>query len=157
MTREEFEETIEYKERKRIYSIWFKVWLTLIVIYLVIGIGTFISFAIHDIGIAFMVFISISVLCFLVTALPLNGFLNVKDEIEKIYNNINDMYEFEYTFSEPIQNAYNYSKYLVEFNYKEKDYKLMTSSIYDDTILDNKKVRVGYIESLDLVIVLKEI
>ena len=33
----------------------------------------------------------------------------------------------------------------------------MTNSIYDDSILDYKKVRVGYIESLDLVIVLKEI
>ena len=122
-----------------------------------LGIGTFISLAIYDIGNAFMVLILISVLCFFVTALPLNGFLNVKDEIEKIYNNINDMYEFEYTFSMPIQNAYNYSKYLVEFNYKEKDYKLMTNSIYDDSILDYKKVRIGYIESLDLVIVLKEI
>ncbi len=103
-------------------------------------------------------FIAAIIMMSLFLILPiLNGFLNVKDEIEKIYNNINNIYEFEYTFSMPIQNAYNYSKYLVEFNYKEKDYKLMTNSIYDDSILDYKKVRVGYIESLDLVIVLKEI
>ena len=122
-----------------------------------LGIGAFISLAIYDIGNAFIALFAIIMMSLFLILPILNIFLNIKDEIEKIYNNINDMYEFEYTFSKPIQNAYNYSKYLVEFNYKEKDYKLMTNSIYDYSILDYKKVRVGYIESLDLVIVLKEI
>lgn len=122
-----------------------------------LGIGAFISLAIHNIGNAFIALFAIIMMSLFLILPILNIFLNIKDEIEKIYNNINDMYEFEYTFSKPIQNGNNYSRYLVEFNYKEKDYKLMPNSIYDDSILDYKKVRVGYIESLDLVIVLKEI
>lgn len=59
-----------------------------------LGIGVFISLAIYDIGNAFIALFAIIMMSLFLILPILNIFLNIKDEIEKIYNNINDMYEF---------------------------------------------------------------
>ena len=66
------------------------------------------------------------------------------------------MYVFEYELNLPIEHKYSQSRYLVTFNYKDQKYELMTSWLYDSNDLDNQIVTLGYVEKLNVVIVLSK-
>lgn len=117
----------------------------------------FISLFSLDKGVAIIIPVSIITMFFMALFPFLSRAIDVKEKLSEIYNKTSNMYVFEYTFGEPIESESYQSRYLVDFNYNDINYKLMTNWIYDINDLDNKKVSLGYIESINLIIVLKEL
>ena len=67
------------------------------------------------------------------------------------------MYIFEYTLNFPIEHKYFQSRYLISFNFNNRNYELMTYWIYDSNNLDSKKVSIGFIENLNSIYILEKL
>ncbi len=156
MSRSDFKKTIEYKEKMKLIKLIFFVWLIFNLIFDVIAVISYLNLLEVDANAASIVLSSIIIIFFL-TSLPfLIYFINLIKKLDKLFKETSAMYVFEYELNLPIEHKYSQSRYLVTFNYKDQKYELMTSWLYDSNDLDNQIVTLGYVEKLNVVIVLSK-
>lgn len=79
-----------------------------------------------------------------------------KREMNSIKKNMDDVYVFQSRLKCQSNHWRLQSKYTVWFEYKNETKKLTTSWFYDSNNLENSLVEVGYIESLDKIIVIRK-
>lgn len=156
MSRSDFKKTIEYKEKMKLIKLIFFVWLIFNLIFDVIAAISYLNLLEVDANAASIVLSSIIIIFFLISLPFLIYFINLIKKLDKLFKETSAMYVFEYELNLPIEHKYSQSRYLVTFNYKDQKYELMTSWLYDSNDLDNQIVTLGYIEKLNVVIVLSK-
>ncbi len=156
MSRSDFKKTIEYKEKMKLIKLIFFVWLIFNLIFDVIAVISYLNLLEVDANAASIVLSSIIIIFFLISLPFLIYFINLIKKLDKLFKETSAMYVFEYELNLPIEHKYSQSRYLVTFNYKDQKYELMTSWLYDSNDLDNQIVTLGYVEKLNVVIVLSK-
>lgn len=156
MSRSDFKKTIEYKEKMKLIKLIFFVWLIFNLIFDVIAVISYLNLLEVDANAASIVLSSIIIIFFLISLPFLIYFINLIKKLDKLFKETSAMYVFEYELNLPIEHKYSQSRYLVTFNYKDQKYELMTSWLYDSNDIDNQIVTLGYVEKLNVVIVLSK-
>lgn len=157
MTKQAFRRTIEYKERFKLIRLNLIASISVNVIFDLIGIIAYLHFSNFDLNVARIVLISIIIFALLIVLPYICYSYYLFKKLNDIYCGTNDMYVFEYKLDLPIESKSSQSKYLITFNYKDKTHNLMTTWIYNKNNLDNKKISVGFIEKMNLIIVISQI
>lgn len=156
MSRSDFKKTIEYKEKIKLIKLIFFAWLIFNLIFDVIAVISYLNLLGVDANAASIVLSSIIIIFFLISLPFLIYFINLIKKLVQLFKETSAMYVFEYELNLPIEHKYSQSRYLVTFTYKDKKYELMTSWLYDSNDLDNQIVTLGYVEKLNVVIVLSK-
>lgn len=156
MSRSDFKKTIEYKEKMKLIKLIFFVWLIFNLFFDVIAVISYLNLLGVDANAASIVLSSIIIIFFLISLPFLIYFINLIKKLVQLFKETSAMYVFEYELNLPIEHKYSQSRYLVTFNYKDQKYESMTSWLYDSNDLDNQIVTLGYVEKLNVVIVLSK-
>lgn len=82
--------------------------------------------------------------------------ITIKHNINLILRNVEDIYIFQTIFGEHTNHYFSQSKFTLSFKYGNETKKLSTSWINDLNNLANSLVEVGFIESLNKIIVIKK-
>lgn len=156
MSRSDFKKTIEYKEKMKLIKLIFFAWLIFNLIFDVIAVISYLNLLGVDANAASIVLSSIIIIFFLISLPFLIYFINLIKKLVQLFKETSAMYVFECELNLPIEHKYSQSRYLVTFNYKDQKFELMTSWLYDSNDLDNQIVTLGYVEKLNVVIVLSK-
>ena len=157
MTKEEFKKTIEYKRRIRPIKLMTIIILCSNIIIDVIAVIFYFSFKELNSDIAIIVLITL--ILFALLRFPFH-ILYIRKEIKYLRNLLNymdTMYVFEYKLKLPIEHKSIQSKYFVSFNYNGEKHELTMIWIYDSNNLNYQRVNIGYVEELDIILVLNKV
>ena len=157
MIKDEFRKTIEYKERLKLIKLIAIVTILMNLIFDCVGVISFYNLRELDINIATIVLVSIIFITLLVTSPFIVYIFSLVRKTHLIFENLSKMYIFEYTLNFPVEHKYFQSRYLISFNFNNRNYELLTYWIYDSNNLDSKKVSIGFIENLNSVYILEKI
>lgn len=156
MNKDEFRKTIEYKERFKLIKLIAGVTILMNLTFDCVGLISFFSLRELDINIATIVLVSIFFISLFVTSPFIVYIFSLVRKINLIFEHLSIMYIFEYTLNFPIEHKYFQSRYLISFNFNNRNYELMTYWIYDSNNLDSKKVSIGFIEELNSIYILEK-
>lgn len=156
MNKAEFRKTIEYKERFKLIKLIAGVTILINLTFDCVGLISFFSLRELDINIATIVLVSIIFISLFVTSPFIVYIFSLVRKISLIFKHLSKMYIFEYTLNFPIEHKYFQSRYLISFNFNNRNYELMTYWIYDSNNLDSKKVSIGFIENLNSIYILEK-
>lgn len=156
MNKAKFRKTIEYKERFKLIKLIAGVTILINLSFDCVGLISFFSLRELDINIATIVLVSIIFISLFVTSPFIVYIFSLVRKINLIFEHLSKMYIFEYTLNLPIEHKYFQSRYLISFNFNNRNYELMTYWIYDSNNLDSKKVSVGFIENLNSIYILEK-
>ena len=156
MNKVEFRKTIEYKERFKLIKLIAGVTILINLTFDCVGLISFFSLRELDINIATIVLVSIIFISLFVTSPFIVYIFSLVRKINLIFEHLSKMYIFESTLNFPIEHKYFQSRYLISFNFNNRNYELMTYWIYDSNNLDSKKVSIGFIENLNSIYILKK-
>lgn len=156
MNKAEFRKTIEYKERFKLIKLIAGVTILMNLTFDCVGLISFFSLRELDINIATIVLFSIIFISLFVTSPFIVYIFSLVRKINLIFKHLSKIYIFEYTLNFPIEHKYFQSRYLISFNFNNRNYELMTYWIYDSNNLDSKKVSIGFIENLNSIYILEK-
>ena len=156
MNKAEFRKTIEYKERFKLIKLIAGVTILINLTFDCVGLISFFYLRELDINIATIVLVSIILISLFVTSPFIVYIFSLVRKINLIFEHLSEMYIFEYTLNFPIEHKYFQSRYLISFNFNNRNYELMTYWIYDSNNLDSKKVSIGFIENLNSIYILEK-
>ena len=156
MNKAEFKKTIEYKERFKLIKLIAGVTILINLTFDCVGLISFFILRELDINIATIVLVSIIFISLFVTSPFIVYIFSLVRKINLIFEHLSKMYIFEYTLNFPIEHKYFQSRYLISFNFNNRNYELMTYWIYDSNNLDSKKVSIGFIENLNSIYILEK-
>ncbi len=157
MNKDKFRKTIEYKERLKLIKLIAIVTILMNLIFDCVGVISFYNLRELDINIATIVLVSIIFIALLVTSPFIVYIFSLVRKIHLIFEYLSKMYIFEYTLNFPVEHKYFQSRYLISFNFNNRNYELLTYWIYDSNNLDSKKVSIGFIENLNSIYILEKI
>ena len=157
MNKDKFRKTIEYKERLKLIKLIAIVTILMNLIFDCVGVISFFNLRELDINIATIVLVSIIFITLLVTSPFIVYIFSLVRKIHLIFEYLSKMYIFEYTLNFPVEHKYFQSRYLISFNFNNRNYELLTYWIYDSNNLDSKKVSIGFIENLNSIYILEKI
>lgn len=156
MNKAEFRKTIEYKERFKLIKLIAGVTILINLTFDCVGLISFFSLRELDFNIATIVLVSIIFISLFVTSPFIVYIFSLVRKMNLIFEHLSKMYIFEYTLNFPIEHKYFQSRYLISFNFNNRNYELMTYWIYDSNNLDSKKVSIGFIEELNSIYILEK-
>lgn len=156
MNKAKFRKTIEYKERFKLIKLIAGVTILINLTFDCVGLISFFNLRELDINIATIVLVSIIFISLFVTSPFIVYIFSLVRKINLIFEHLSKMYIFEYTLNFPIEHKYFQSRYLISFNFNNRNYELMTYWIYDSNNLDSKKVSIGFIENLNSIYILEK-
>lgn len=157
MNKDKFRKTIEYKERLKLIKLIAIVTILMNLIFDCVGVISFYNLRELDINIATIVLVSIIFITLLVTLPFIVYIFSLVRKMHLIFEYLSKMYIFEYTLNFPVEHKYFQSRYLISFNFNNRNYELLTYWIYDSNNLDSKKVSIGFIENLNSIYILEKI
>ena len=157
MNKDKFRKTIEYKERLKLIKLIAIVTILMNLIFDCVGVISFFNLRELDINIATIALVSIIFITLLVTSPFIVYIFSLVRKIHLIFEYLSKMYIFEYTLNFPVEHKYFQSRYLISFNFNNRNYELLTYWIYDSNNLDSKKVSIGFIENLNSIYILEKI
>lgn len=156
MNKAEFRKTIEYKERIKLIKLIAGVTILMNLTFDCVGLISFFSLRELDINIATIVLVSMIFISLFITSPFIVYIFSLVRKINLIFKHLSKIYIFEYTLNFPIEHKYFQSRYLISFNFNNRNYELMTYWIYDSNNLDSKKVSIGFIENLNSIYILEK-
>ena len=151
MSKDEFKNTIEYKQRIRDFRLMMALAIAIVAIFFTMGLIFFFCFLDLSKRIAFIVLICIDTLGLFDAIGPIGYLIWIRKKLSSIYKNLNDMYIFDYELSLPINH-----KFVISFEYEGEKHEIASYCFRDSYDLKDKFVTVGYIEGLDVVLLLNE-
>ncbi len=151
-----YKDTLQYKEDNKSFKVALGVSISFFMIFFLVFLVAFFFLKKYSLEKALAVLFYGSLL-YLVLDLPFIIItIMAKREMNSIKKNMDDVYVFQSRFKYQSNHWRFQSKYTVWFEYKNETKKLTTSWLYDSNNLENSLVIVGYIESLDKIIVIRK-
>ena len=152
-----FKDTLDYEMRMREFRLLFITCMVVFIGVFIISIVAFYDFFSIDFEIGLKSVLGLNFCSFF--ALGFHFFYSIYLLISLMIDkkHFNEAYIFETHIDEYCNHWGLSSKYRIKFKYKDEDKSLMTFWFYDDFELENTIVEVGYIESLDKIIIMRKI
>jgi hypothetical protein len=155
MNVEEFRATLEYGERRKLIKLILTIAISYFSVFTVAGLVAFFLLFQYSLTIALEVSLSIVAVFYAIDLIFVFYYIHLKNELRRTAESLSDMYIFPYKLGSPIDHKGRQSRYLIKFEYKNKEYELLSSWMYDSNDLDYKYVQIGYAENLDTVMILE--
>lgn len=151
-----YKDTIQYKEDKKSFILLLGISIIYFMIFFLLFLGVFFFLKRESLEIASIVSLT-GIFFYLLVDLPLIiKTVMVKHNMNLILKNMDDAYAFQIMFKDHTNHWFFQSKFTLSFKYKNETKELSTSWIYDSNNLSHSLVEVGYIESLNKIIVIKK-
>ncbi len=151
-----YKNTIQYKEDIKLFKLLFILSISFFCVYSLLFTGIYFFLRKESAEIALIV-LSVGIFLYLLIDLPfIIKTIIVKRNINLTMKCYDKAYIFHIKFKNHINHCFFQSKFSVSFEYEGETKTLITSWVYDANNLENSLVEVGYIESLDKIIVIKK-
>ena len=151
-----YKDTLQYKEDKKLFKLLLGSSITFFMIFFLLFLGLFFFLKRESLEIASIVCLT-GIFLYLLFDLPfIIKTVMVKHNMNSILKNMDDIYIFQIMFKDYANHCFFQSKFTLSFKYGNETKELTTSWIYDSNNLANSLVEVGYIESLNKIIVIKK-
>ena len=154
---EEYKKSLQYKYDIREFRCLF--WYSICMLIFWLAVILIVGYLISKIdGQSVINFFIIGAMVYLALFVPFLIYsLYRRRQIKEIMNHLDEMYFFNTKFEEYCQKFFMDYKYRIKFKYKGIQKSLITRWFHISNDLENSIVEVGYIESLDKIIVIRKI
>ncbi len=152
-----YKDTIQYKKDDKLFKLILGISITFFVIFFSLFLAIFFFLKEELLEITFTVSFT-GILLYLLFDLPfIIKAIIVKRNMILVLKHEEVAYVFQIKFNEPSHRWFFQSKFPLSFKYGNETKTMTTSWIYDSNNLKNSIVEVGYIDSLNKVIVIRKI
>ena len=151
-----YKDTTQYKEDERLFILLLGASIAFFIIFFLLFLGLFFFLKKESLEIALVVS-SAGIFLYLLFDLPfIIKTIIFRHNMNLTLKSVDEIYVFRIMFNNPANHWFFQSKFSISFEYQNVRKKLTTSWIYDSNDLANSLVEVGYIESLNKIVVIKK-